>query len=279
MLCEFRCKVDINRCVLFPVLFHYGCHRILETVPCVYSRSSFLIHPVDDSPRRDSQTPSPSLPACPALCNHKFAPVSVTRFMFHGQVHLCGMLGPTYMWRETSVSLGLTSLHTVISRSIHVAANGTFQLFLWLRNLLDVDGHLGCFYCLLLVLMWSQAWPNAVSPSWGEEVIESGWYCLSHSRLWAWSEPSKLETWPRGWRFFGPRAWIPIHWEWPSSAAQGSAWKPQNQCRALTRRRPEGSRWLGGGRVALELFHAGRDSALSGLALTRFLVLGGLSWL
>ena len=145
--------------------------------------------------------------------------------------------------------------------------------------LFDVDGHLGCFCCFLLVLMWSQAWPNAVSQSWGEEVIESGWYCLSHSRLWAWSEPSKLETWLWGWRFFGPRAWIPIHRGWSSTAAQGSAWKPQNQCKALTRHRPEGSQWLGGGRVALELFHAGRDSALSGLALTRFLVLGGLSWL
>lgn len=193
------------------------------------------------------------------------------------------------MWREASVSLGLTSLHTTISRSIHVATMAHFNCFYGWEMfpyifgsqlyLLDVDGHLGCFCCLLLVLMWSQAWPNAVSPSWGEEVIESGWYCLSHNRLWAWSEPSKLETWPWGWRFFGPRAWIPIHWEWPSSAAQGSAWKPQNQCRALTRRRPEGSRWLGGGRVALELCHAGRDSALSRLALTRFLVLGGLSWL
>ena len=74
MLCEFRCKVDINRCVLFPVLFHYGCHRILETVPCVYSRSSFLIHPVDDSPRRklpDSQSIAPRLsrPLQPQVCS------------------------------------------------------------------------------------------------------------------------------------------------------------------------------------------------------------------
>lgn len=83
--------------------------------------------------------------------------------------------------------------------------------------LFDVDGHLGCFRCLLLVLMWAQAWPNAVSQSWGEEVIESGWYSLSHSGLWAWSKPSKLETWPWGWRFFGPRAWIPIHLEWSSN--------------------------------------------------------------
>ena len=112
--------------------------------------------------------------------------------------------------------------------------------------LFDVDGHLGCFCCWFLVLMWTQAWPKAMSQLWGAEMMESRWYCLVHSGLWACSEPSKLETWPQGWWFIGPRAWVPTRQEWCSSrCSRGSAWKPQKQRKALPRHHPGGSQWLG----------------------------------
>ena len=62
------------------------------------------------------------------------------------------------------VFVWLTSLSMIISRSIHVAANGIISFFLWLSNILlyiyiyhiffidsTVNGHLGCFYLLAIV--------------------------------------------------------------------------------------------------------------------------------
>ena len=62
------------------------------------------------------------------------------------------------------VFLCLTSLSMIISRSIHVAANGIIPFFLWLSNIplyiyishilfnhSSVDGHLGCFHVLAVV--------------------------------------------------------------------------------------------------------------------------------
>ena len=60
-----------------------------------------------------------------------------------------------------SFSVSLISLSMVISRSIHVVANGEILLFLWLSNIIyifhiflihsSVDGHLGCFHVLAIV--------------------------------------------------------------------------------------------------------------------------------
>ena len=63
------------------------------------------------------------------------------------------------------VFVWLISLTMIMSRSIHVAANGIISLFLWLSNIplymwyiyhiffihLSVDGHLGCFHILAIV--------------------------------------------------------------------------------------------------------------------------------
>ena len=54
----------------------------------------------------------------------------------------------------------LTSLNIIISRSVHVVANGIISFFLWLSgillfiyttSLLSVYGHLNCFHVLALV--------------------------------------------------------------------------------------------------------------------------------
>ena len=61
------------------------------------------------------------------------------------------------------ICLSLTSLSMIISRSIHVAANGIISLFLMAKEYSivyiyhiffiysSVDGHLGCFHVLAIV--------------------------------------------------------------------------------------------------------------------------------
>ena len=69
----------------------------------------------------------------------------------------------TYKWyHRVFVFLWLTSLNMIISRSIHVAANGIISFFfmteyysiVYIYHIfihLSVDGHLGCFYVLAVV--------------------------------------------------------------------------------------------------------------------------------
>ena len=62
------------------------------------------------------------------------------------------------------IFLFLISLHTIISKSIHVAANGIIYSFLWLNSIplytcttsslsfpVVVDGHLDCFLVLAIM--------------------------------------------------------------------------------------------------------------------------------
>ena len=51
-------------------------------------------------------------------------------FLFHGQSHLCQILGSTFKWYEMAFeSLWLTSRTVIISSCIHIAANGVTSFF------------------------------------------------------------------------------------------------------------------------------------------------------
>ena len=83
----------------------------------------------------------------------------------HRCAHLCCILDSTYKWDHVLfASFWLTSLSVIISRSTHVASNGSlFHSFSWLSNIplcvyttdlfihLSVDGRLGYLYILATV--------------------------------------------------------------------------------------------------------------------------------
>ena len=79
-----------------------------------------FIHPVYNS------LPLPS-PLSLGNCNYT---LSMILFLFHGQIHLCHLLGSTFKWYQMAFgSLWLTSLTVIISSCIHIAANGIISFF------------------------------------------------------------------------------------------------------------------------------------------------------
>ena len=84
--------------------------------------------------------------------------MSVSLYLFYRCVHLCHILDSTYKWcHMVSFTFWITSLSIVISRSVHVAANGIISFFFmagWYSIFFipsSVDGHLGCFWVLTFV--------------------------------------------------------------------------------------------------------------------------------
>ena len=82
-----------------------------------------------------TQIPIPSLsyPQPPLATTILF---SINMFLFHRYVHLCHILDSTCKWYHTVfVFLFLASFNMIISRSIHVAANGIILFLLWLSSI------------------------------------------------------------------------------------------------------------------------------------------------
>ena len=86
-----------------------------------------------------SQTPNSSLPTSNPLTTTDLFSMSVSLFLFCRQVHLYHILYSTYKWLNNSkmvfIFVWLTSLNTIISMSIHIAANDIISSFLWLSNI------------------------------------------------------------------------------------------------------------------------------------------------
>ena len=103
---------------------------------------------------------SPSFPplSFSSLATTSLFSLSVSLFLFHRYVHLCHILDSTFKY----FSFWIPSLSMIISRSIHIAANGIISFFLWLSSIplymysiffiySSVSGHLGYFHVLAIV--------------------------------------------------------------------------------------------------------------------------------
>ena len=90
--------------------------------------------------------------------------MSVGLFLFCRKVYLCLSLDSTYKWYHMLLYLSPTSLSTVISRSIHVAANDSILSFfysfydssfiVYICHIFihsSVNRHLGCFHVSAVV--------------------------------------------------------------------------------------------------------------------------------
>ena len=99
--------------------------------PVLYSRTLLFIHPMFAfaSPVSwvlEVQLISNSCPSllCPSLhCSTSLFSIPMSLFLFHRYVHLCHILDSTHKWYPM-IFVFLTSLCMIISRSIHIAANG-----------------------------------------------------------------------------------------------------------------------------------------------------------
>ena len=76
---------------------------------------------------------SPSFPplSFSSLATTSLFSLSVSLFLFHRYVHLCHILDSTFKY----FSFWIPSLSMIISRSIHIAANGIISFFVWLTNI------------------------------------------------------------------------------------------------------------------------------------------------
>ena len=112
--------------ILFPLWFITG---YWIRFPVLYSREllSLFIHPIYEFAFAN---PSPCAPS--PLATASLFSKSVSLFMFCRYVHLCHILDSTYKWYHmVFVFLFLTWLSVIISRSIHVAANGDKLFEMW----------------------------------------------------------------------------------------------------------------------------------------------------
>ena len=112
--------------ILFPLWFITGCWI---QFPVLYSREllSLFIHPIYEFAFAN---PSPCPPS--PLATTSLFSKSVSLFMFCRYANLCHVLDSTYKWHHmVFVFLFLTWLSVIISRSIHVAANGDKLFEMW----------------------------------------------------------------------------------------------------------------------------------------------------
>ena len=108
----------------FPLWFIIG-YWIEFTV--LYSRTLLFVHPVCNNLYLLIPKPQDFPPASPTLGNHTSVP-SVCFYRF-----ICVIFLIPHIIKYLSFFLWLTLLSMIISRSIHVAANGMYH-FLWLSN-------------------------------------------------------------------------------------------------------------------------------------------------
>ena len=113
-------------------------HKILNIFHCaVYTRTWLFIHSIYNSLHLlvPSSQSSPSLPTTSLLTTTSLFCMSVS--LFCRQIHLCCILDPTYKWYHmVPVFLFLTYfISMIISRCIHVDANGSISFFLWPSNI------------------------------------------------------------------------------------------------------------------------------------------------
>ena len=111
----------------------------------------------------ESWTPSPALLGLPPCPRNPAPPGPCSAwdlFLFCRWVHSCQALDCTYKWcHMVFVFIWFTSLSIIISRSIHVAANGIIAFFFMAEEdpisfrvhhaffiHSSVNGHLGCFH-------------------------------------------------------------------------------------------------------------------------------------
>ena len=131
-------------------------------VSCIAGRFSTMSHPIVVFIFQ-SQTPNLSLLAFPLQQPEVYFLYLQVCFCFVNKVICINILDSTKCISEIIYlffSVWLTSLNMIISRSIHVAANGIISFFSWLSNTYththththhiffihsSIDGHLGCW--------------------------------------------------------------------------------------------------------------------------------------
>ena len=125
IMCEFVLYIHVIH-IIFQVLSHYRLLQDTEYIcicPVLYSRSLLVISFIYSC----VQIPNISHPPSPLLA--VFVSVSLVYFCFVNTFICIIFLDSVHKWYMIFVLLWFTSFSMIISRSIHVVANGIISFF------------------------------------------------------------------------------------------------------------------------------------------------------
>ena len=125
-----RARAHTHTHSCFPIIFHYGLSVYSIMFPILWSRAWLFIHSMYIRLHMlisNSQSIT-LLPPTPLVSTSLFS-MFVILILFHNDFHLCHILDFTYKWYH------MIHEFLFLTRSIHVAVNGTILFFLWLSGI------------------------------------------------------------------------------------------------------------------------------------------------